>query len=476
MRAVSPGRASAPTMTVTISLVSSTSRPSSAVTASTGVARRRADAAIVDRDPVALADRPEVGRRVAHGAGHLAGADTRRRFGERGDVGDEVGVGVVADERGERLDDARRRHDLDAAIGERVDLLRDGNDVLVVGQHDDALRRRRLDRLEDLRRRRVHRLAAGDDDLHAEAREQPADAVAHRDRDDRGLDRGEGRDVAGAVPPAATHSCSCVDLLEQVGDPDLMRSARFDAGFDRGADVVGVDVAVPDAVAADDDDRVAERAPRVLERGDRRVGRVEQVHHLVAQAGDVVAAEVRLDRRGREPQRRLGDRPAVDDLEERGASSSVKPLPPASTTPALAQHREQVGSAGDGGVGGLGRVREQRGEVAPGSASIASAVSRTTVRIVPSTGRSTASYAASAARRIAVARSAGPSVVSGEHTSATPRRICERITPELPRAPMSEPRDIAVHTSPIASAVASSCATDSRVSAMLVPVSPSGTG
>ena len=36
-------------------------------------------------------------------------------------------------------------------------------------------------------------------------------------------------------------------------------------GFDRGADVVGVDVTVPEAVAADDDDRVADRAPRVLE-------------------------------------------------------------------------------------------------------------------------------------------------------------------------------------------------------------------
>ena len=35
-----------------------------------------------------------------------------------------------------------------------------------------------------------------------------------------------------------------------------------DAGLDGGADVVGVHVAVPDAVAADDDDRVAEIAPR----------------------------------------------------------------------------------------------------------------------------------------------------------------------------------------------------------------------
>ena len=46
-----------------------------------------------------------------------------------------------------------------------------------------------LDRFEDLRGRRVHRLAAGDHVLHAEAREQAADAVADTDRDDRGRDR-----------------------------------------------------------------------------------------------------------------------------------------------------------------------------------------------------------------------------------------------------------------------------------------------
>jgi len=50
------------------------------------------------------------------------------------------------------------------------------------------------------------------------------------------------------------------------------------------------------------------------------------------------------------------------------------------------------------------------------------------------------------------------------------------MTPELPRAPINEPRLIAWHTSPIDSAVASSLLTDSSVSAMFVPVSPSGTG
>ena len=42
---------------------------------------------------------------------------------------------------------------------------------------------------------------------------------------------------------------------------------------------------------------------------------------------------------------------------------------------------------------------------------------------------------------------------ASRHSSASPRRICERITPELPRAPMSEPRLIAWQTSAIDSAV-----------------------
>ena len=59
-----------------------------------------------------------------------------------------------------------------------------------------------------------------------------------------------------------------------------------------GADVVGVDVAVPDAVAADDHDRVADARPHVLERGDGLVRRLEEVHDLVAQVADVVLVAV----------------------------------------------------------------------------------------------------------------------------------------------------------------------------------------
>ena len=63
--------------------------------------------------------------------------------------------------------------------------------------------------------------------------------------------------------------------------------------------------------------------------------------------------------------------------------------------------------------------------------------------------------------------------------SLMPRRSWERITPEFPRAPMSEPCPMALHTSgrpAPASTPCSSLTTASRVRAMLVPVSPSGTG
>jgi hypothetical protein len=66
-------------------------------------------------------------------------------------------------------------------------------------------------------------------------------------------------------------------------------------------------------------------------------------------------------------------------------------------------------------------------------------------------------------------------LVSSRKTSAKPAGIWEVMTPELPRA-HGEPRLIAWHTSGMDSAVPSSAHTDSSVSAMFVPVSPSGTG
>ena len=63
--------------------------------------------------------------------------------------------------------------------------------------------------------------------------------------------------------------------------------------------------------------------------------------------------------------------------------------------------------------------------------------------------------------------------------SHRPRRICDVMTPELPRAPMSAPLVMALRISapeaPMGS-LARFATTDSSVSDMFVPVSPSGTG
>jgi hypothetical protein len=90
------------------------------------------------------------------------------------------------------------------------------------------------------------------------------------------------------------------DLLEQVGDTDVERSAvEVEGRLDRRPDVVGVDVAVPDAVATDDDDRVADVPPTLLEGTDVVVGEVAQEHHLVTLLADV---ELAVD-----PRRSVGD-------------------------------------------------------------------------------------------------------------------------------------------------------------------------
>ena len=105
--------------------------------------------------------------------------------------------------------------------------------------------------------------------------------------------------------------------------------------------------------------------------------------------------------------------------------------------------------------------------------SAASAIARIAVSIVPSTGFFTARYAASLAERNAFARS---SLTASE--SVAPRTICERITPELPRAPISAARETSC-ARPARSSGPSSCSASSiarTVSVRFVPVSPSGTG
>ena len=179
------------------------------------------------------------------------------------------------------------------------------------------------------------------------------------------------------------------------------RPAGLDARFDRGADVVRVHVAVPDARRRRR--RRSSRRSRSTrpEAADRRVGRVEEVHDLVAQPRHVVTARGAPRRdAGVVHDLGLGDRPAVDDFEQR-VEQQREPVTARVDHAGLARAR-----AGDRAC--QRRPRAPRSTARPArSTSVAARASRlldglgrrraTTVRIVPSTGRSTAWYAASAA-------------------------------------------------------------------------------
>ena len=265
-----PARASAPTSTVTISLSSATSASTSANAASAAesVATQIPSGPIAIQSPFRIGPHSATVSRtdcVTSPAVTRATDDASSVVFER-----ELGVGVVREERRERLHHRVGGHDRHR-LARRA--RRPGGPTatmfLLFGQHDHRVGRAPLHRVEDLRGRRVHRLAAGDDLLHAEAGEEPAHAVADRDRHDRGLDQVLGRVDDRRERGRLGDPALLLHLLEQVGDPDVAGPPGLDPGLDRAADVVGVHVAVPQAVAAHDDDRVAERRPRRLERGDR---------------------------------------------------------------------------------------------------------------------------------------------------------------------------------------------------------------
>ena len=107
----------------------------------------------------------------------------------------------------------------------------------------------------------------------------------------------------------------------------------------------------------------------------------------------VAVMEVRGDRgrRGHDLGRR--DRPLGDDVEAR-VEQQLETAPAGVDDAGVAEHRQEVGGAGDGGRAAFAARSSTSLRVASPVAdacSTASAASRTTVRIVPSTGRSTAS-------------------------------------------------------------------------------------
>ena len=154
-------------------------------------------------------------------------------------------------------------------------------------------------------------------------------------------------------------------------------------------------------------------------------------------------------------------------------------MPPASTTPAWARTGSISGVRARASAASERALSTTPTSPLPRAAPVAAA--EATVRIVPSTGRTTALRARSEAWAMASVRTSGltSAAPAAAMRSLMPRRSWERMTPEFPRAPMSDPCPMALHTSgrpDPASTPSSSLTTASRVRAMFVPVSPSGTG
>ena len=209
---------------------------------------------------------------------------------------------------------------------------------------------------------------------------------------------------------ALAHPALLLDLLVEVGDADPCGAPGVHARLDGRADVVGVDVAVPQPVAADDDDGVADAGPHLLEGLDGVVGRVEQVHHLVAQVADrhaprrrpprgraspapapVERGEVRgLDAGG------LGQGAAVEHEEEGVEEEEEARLPPASTTPAWARTGSISGVRASASAASLRALSTTPSRPEPCWRALGGGA-EATVRIVPSTGRTTARRASSEA-------------------------------------------------------------------------------
>jgi hypothetical protein len=163
------------------------------------------------------------------------------------------------------------------------------------------------------------------------------------------------------------------------------------------------------------------------------------------------------------------------------SSTRTNALAPASTTPAS---RSTSSSSGVRRSESSARrmtctIISCRLWLCPAANSAASAASRDTVRMVPSTGSSSDSYSWFAPVRMARATSLAEATSRSPSDSRNPRRKWESSMPELPRAPKTQAsamaRVTAGNVALLWSARTASAAARSVI-AKLVPVSPSGTG
>ena len=185
---------------------------------------------------------------------------------------------------------------------------------------------------------------------------------------------------------------------------------------------------------------------------------------------------------------RLGAWPVI--VERSASRSTSRPRPPASTTPASPSTSNCSGVFSSATTAASPAAVTACGSPSPAFAafSTASPAAFSTETIVPLTSRppieattsSTPRCSAAPSNAASMSRSSPPeSAAACAVTSAMPRRICDRITPELPRAPLSAPDDRAaavLATSADFASVLASASAERMVNSMLTPVSASATG
>ena len=253
------------------------------------------------QSPVAIG--AALGDAVAHRLGDLAGPHAAGRLCHRRAVRVERRVGVVGHQRAERLDHRRGGHHRHRDVGEPGHLLAPPARCSCCSAARSRRRRRT--------RSTASRICAvdgfidcppADDLLHAEAAQEGAQPVADRDRDHRGGDVLDRRAAAGVWSRTHASSSRSADLLEQVGDADVARAGPTAMPASMAAPMSSVCTwqfhrPSPPTTTIES----PRRAPRRLEAGRCGVvGRVEEVHHLVAEVADVTSrvavAGVRPDR------------------------------------------------------------------------------------------------------------------------------------------------------------------------------------
>ena len=160
--------------------------------------------------------------------------------------------------------------------------------------------------------------------------------------------------------------------------------------------------------------------------------------------------------------------------------NSISPCPPESTTPASFSTGSKSGVWANTSSPYSIISAHTSSRLRPESTRNAafSAIPFATVRIVPSFGFMTALYAVSTAR-IKPSANTWTSICSCSLISRQkPRKSCDKITPELPRAPRREPLEIVFASSSIDGLTRALTSLDAAiiVNDIFDPVSPSGTG